>query len=141
MQTAVRMRKFSFIISDVAIPAGRTKIDLISVYDASSLIASLFELSNRKKHLGRTLALSGCKISVQEMASTLTRKLCTMEFKDSLVNSTYFNQFLKITSTTRAQPGGERGEPPPPKPKNCRRKMVLFPKALFLVTNFRKNKN
>ena len=30
--------------------------------------------------------------------------------------------------------------PPPPKPKKCR-KMVLFPKALFLVTNFQKNKN
>ena len=35
---------------------------------------------------------------------------------------------------------GERGEiPPPPRNrKKCCRKMVLFPKALFLVTNFRK---
>ena len=33
----------------------------------------------------------------------------------------------------------EKGEIPPPRiPKNCCRKMVLFPKALFLVTNFRK---
>ena len=37
---------------------------------------------------------------------------------------------------------GETGEiPPPPKPKKCCRKMVLFPKALFLVTNFRKKIN
>ena len=38
--------------------------------------------------------------------------------------------------------GGKRGEisPPPRNRKNCCRKMVLFPKALFLVTNFRKNK-
>ena len=38
---------------------------------------------------------------------------------------------------------GEGGNPPTPNRKNCR-KMVLFPKALFLVTNFRKkikNKN
>ena len=34
--------------------------------------------------------------------------------------------------------GGKGGNPPPPKPKYCCRKMVLFPKALFLVTNFRK---
>ena len=34
---------------------------------------------------------------------------------------------------------GGRGEIPPPETeKNCCRKMVLFPKALFLVTNFRK---
>ena len=34
---------------------------------------------------------------------------------------------------------GERGEiPPPPKPKKCRRKMVLFPKALVFATNFQK---
>ena len=33
--------------------------------------------------------------------------------------------------------------PPPETEKNCGRKMVLFPKALFLflLTNFRKNKN
>ena len=40
--------------------------------------------------------------------------------------------------------GGKGEIPPPPKPKNCCRKMVLFPKALFLVTNFQKkikNKN
>ena len=37
-----------------------------------------------------------------------------------------------------SQGGGERGNPPPPKPKKCCRKMVLFQKALFLVTNFRK---
>ena len=35
---------------------------------------------------------------------------------------------------------GERGKSPPPRNrKNCYRKMVVFPKALFLVTNFRKN--
>ena len=35
----------------------------------------------------------------------------------------------------RGKGGGE--SPPPPKPK----KIVFFPKALFLVTHFRKNKN
>ena len=30
------------------------------------------------------------------------------------------------------------GVTPPPKPKNCCRKMMLFPKALFVVTNFPK---
>ena len=33
---------------------------------------------------------------------------------------------------------GEGETPPPETEKNCCRKMVLFPKALFLVTNFRK---
>ena len=36
---------------------------------------------------------------------------------------------------------GERGEIPPETEKNCCRKVMLFPKAQFLVTNFRKNKN
>ena len=40
-----------------------------------------------------------------------------------------------------AQGRTQGGFPPPPKPKKCCRKMVLFPKALFLVTNFRKIKN
>ena len=36
---------------------------------------------------------------------------------------------------------GERGETPSPRNrKNCCRKLALFPKALFLVTNFRKIK-
>ena len=36
---------------------------------------------------------------------------------------------------------GEAGNPPRNR-KNCCRKLVLFPKALFLVTNFqKKNKN
>ena len=36
--------------------------------------------------------------------------------------------------------GGEHGErsTPPPKLKNCCRKMMLFPKALFLATTFPK---
>ena len=33
---------------------------------------------------------------------------------------------------------GKGGNSPPPNRKNCCRKMVLFPKALFLVTNFPK---
>ena len=40
--------------------------------------------------------------------------------------------------------GGKGGNFSPRNRKKCRRKMVLFPKALFLVTNFRKkikNKN
>ena len=57
----------------------------------------------------------------------------------------YINR-LKNAETFKGVARGERGEIPthPRNGKNCCRKMVLFPKALFLVTNFRKkikNKN
>ena len=53
--------------------------------------------------------------------------------------------FYLLTLLQGRSQGGKGGKfPPPPNRKNCCRKMVLFPKALFLVTNIRKkikNKN
>ena len=44
-------------------------------------------------------------------------------------------EFILIKGVAR----GKGGKSPPRNRKNCCRKMVLFPKVLFLVTNFRKN--
>ena len=49
---------------------------------------------------------------------------------------------LKLIKTMCMHQGRSQGEggksPPPRNRKDCCRKMVLFPKALFLVTNFPK---
>ena len=49
-----------------------------------------------------------------------------------------FRGFGGVYKSPKAPPGGEHRERPPPKLKKCCRKMMLFPKALFLATTFSK---
>ena len=49
----------------------------------------------------------------------------------------YIYVYIHIKGVAR----GKEGKSPSPNWKYCCRKMMLFPKALFLVTNFRKNIN
>ena len=48
------------------------------------------------------------------------------------------SNFCAAQLPTQGRSQGGKGGKPPETEKNCYRKMVLFPKALFLVTNFRK---
>ena len=61
--------------------------------------------------------------------SLLSILICTgqMAYTPCYLNTLYIGGFM-----------GVRGENPPRSRKNCCRKMVLFPNALFLVTNFPK---
>ena len=56
-----------------------------------------------------------------------------------------FLNFSKISKTLQLSDSGVRrglqcSTPPPEPEKNCCRKMMLFPKALFLETTFPKNR-
>ena len=62
-------------------------------------------------------------------------------FERSTAKNVEFEQQLEDPTQGRCQ-GEERWKfPPPHKLKNSRRKMVLFTKALFFATNFRKKEN
>ena len=70
------------------------------------------------------------------------------DFENTTCSGNLFCQCLPRRTACNYAQGrsqGGRGENPPPRNrKNCCWKMVVFPKALFLVTNFRKkikNKN
>ena len=59
---------------------------------------------------------------------------------DNVWNILFTDGIRKHNHLTQGRSQRGKGEiPPPPKPQNFCRKMVLFPKALFLVTNFQKN--
>ena len=61
----------------------------------------------------------------------------------SEINALVVEKRVMITRILARGKGVARGEgeiPPPRNRKNCCKKLVLFPKALFLVTNFEKKK-
>ena len=81
----------------------------------------------------------GTPVGAPSMPTTLTQsraKLLSMSFFTS-----YFIQsklIVGILSIGAARRGTQGTSPPPRNWKNCCRKMMLFPKALFLATTFPK---
>ena len=57
-----------------------------------------------------------------------------------VIYSIILKLWIKILFLPAVPAGGEKNIPPSRNRKNCCRKIVLFPKALFLVINFRKIK-
>lgn len=70
------------------IPMGQTPLDLICTEDAGRAVAALF--ASPAQHEGRTLSLSGDKVTVQEVAATFTRHLGPLAFKDRQITADQF---------------------------------------------------
>lgn len=66
-------------------PAGVARVDMMDVEDAAAITSSLFEPDLRKKHAGRTISLSACKVTVADIARLFSARLHPFKFKDAQV--------------------------------------------------------
>ena len=78
----------------IAMPAGSARVDMMDLEDAIAISSSLFEPELRKKHAGRTISLSACKLTVAEIARLFTKRLQPLKFKDWQVCLTVNNCLL-----------------------------------------------
>ncbi|KAL3870486.1 hypothetical protein ACJMK2_038541 [Sinanodonta woodiana] len=72
----------------LAIPMGTTPLDMVCVEDIGEIAKLVFK--NKEKFLNKTLSVAGDKITVKEMAATLSRHLAPMNFKDRQITLTEY---------------------------------------------------
>lgn len=75
---------------DVEIPMGQTPLDMMSVDDVGGCVASVF--LNKDHYIDKTVSVCGDKVTVREMAQTLSKYLRPKIFKDKQVTVFDFNQ-------------------------------------------------
>ena len=67
------------------IPMGATSLDAISVADIGGVVQYLFD--HRDQFIHKTLTISGDKVTVKEMAASLTKHIPPFLFKDKQVSA------------------------------------------------------
>ena len=66
------------------IPMGITPLDLVSVEDIGEVARIVF--LNKEPFLGKTLSLSGSKLTIKEIAAELSKFLRPLHFRDRPVS-------------------------------------------------------
>ncbi|XP_076436816.1 nmrA-like family domain-containing protein 1 [Babylonia areolata] len=75
---------------DLCIPTGLTPVDMMSVEDLGPIVVDM--LARRDSVLGKTLSVSGDKLTIREVATVLSKHLAPKTFRDKQLTVHEFSQ-------------------------------------------------